>query len=213
MNFAVSYSFGKDSAFVMYKMLKLGHKPICLITTINKDNGKSWTYGVNSSIIEKSVKSLDLPIILAPCNSENYEISFEEALQKAKNMGASVCAFGDMNITLHLEWNKARCMNVGLECITPLWGLERNKVISEELDVGFTAIIKCIEKKFLDKNFLGKTLDQKLLYEIVANGADVCGENGEYHTLVIDGPIYKNPVEIELGEIVDLGDYEGIDIY
>jgi uncharacterized protein (TIGR00290 family) len=212
MNFSMSYSFGKDSAFALYKMIKEGHKPICLITTINNDTGKSWTHGINSNIIEKSAKILGLPIILVPCSSKNYETAFEEALKKSKNMGANACVFGDMDINLHLEWNKARCANVGMECIMPLWGLDRRKVISEELDIGFTAVIKCIQKKFLGIEFLGKTLNQKVLDEIQKTGADICGENGEYHTLVIGGPIYKKPIEIELGDIVDLGDYAAIDI-
>lgn len=208
----MSYSFGKDSAFALYTMIKAGHKPVCLVTTINKDNGKSWTHGVNANIAEQSAKALGLPIIPAPCSSENYETAFEEALQKSKSMGAKACAFGDMDINLHLEWNKKRCMNAGMECVTPLWGIDREKVIFEELDSGFVAIIKCIEKKFLGNEFLGKTLNQRVLDEIRAAGADVCGENGEYHTLVVDGPIYKNAIETKLGDIVDLGDYAAIDI-
>jgi uncharacterized protein (TIGR00290 family) len=208
----MSYSFGKDSAFALYKMIKAGHKPVCLITAINKDNEKSWTHGINPNIVEQSAKALGLPILQASCSSENYETVFEEALQKSKSLGATACAFGDMDINLHLEWNKKRCMNAGMECITPLWGIDREKAISEELAGGFVAIIKCIEKKILGNEFLGKTLNQKVLDGIRAAGADVCGENGEYHTLVVDGPIYKNRIETKLGDIVDLGDYAAIDI-
>ena len=212
MNFTMSYSFGKDSAFALYKMIKAGHKPVCLITTVNENNGKSWTHGVNPNIIEKSVKSIGLPIILVSCNSKNYETKFEEALKKSKDMGADVCVFGDMDINLHLEWNKTRCMNAGLKCMTPLWGINREDVILEELDIGFIAVIKCVEKKILGIEFLGKTLDKRLLNEIRVAGADVCGENGEYHTLVIDGPIYKDSIKVNFGNIVDLGNYAAIDI-
>ena len=212
MNFAMSYSFGKDSAFALYKMLEAGHKPVCLVTTINKNNGKSWTHGINSNIIERSAKALDLPIILVPCDAKNYENAFEDALKESKNMGATACVFGDMDINLHLEWNKARCMNAELECITPLWGINRERVIFEELNIGFTAVIKCIEKKFLGTEFLGKIIDKNILNKIQSTGADICGENGEYHTLVINGPIYKNSIEIVFGDIVDLGAYAAIDI-
>ncbi|MDR2796344.1 MAG: hypothetical protein LBB47_06520 [Spirochaetaceae bacterium] len=91
-------------------------------------------------------------------------------------------------------------------------GIDRENAISEELNVGFTTVIKCVEKKFLNTDFLGKTLNQNILDKIRAAGADVCGENGEYHTLVIGGPIYKSSIEIELGDIVDLGNYAVIDI-
>jgi uncharacterized protein (TIGR00290 family) len=212
MEFAMSYSFGKDSAYALYKMMQAGHKPVCLITTINKDNGRSWSHGVNPDVIERSAGALGLPVIPAPCGRENYEGAFEEALVKSRGMGARACAFGDMDIHLHLEWNRARCMNAGLECMTPLWGIDRERAVFEELDAGFTAVIKCVEKKFLGMEFLGKKLDRELINTIRAAGADVCGENGEYHTLVIDGPIYKNPVAVKLGSIVDLGDYAAIDI-
>jgi uncharacterized protein (TIGR00290 family) len=213
MNFAMSYSFGKDSAFALYRMIQAGHKPVCLITTVNKDNGKSWTHGINPGLVARSARALGLPLIAAPCASAEYETAFEEALKKSKDMGAEACAFGDMDVDLHREWDRARCKNAGLECITPLWGIDRERAIAEELDSGFTAIIKCVEKRFLGPEFLGKTLSRAVLDEIRAAGADVCGENGEYHTLVVGGPIYNTPVEVELGELVDLGDYAAIDIH
>ncbi|MDR1329926.1 MAG: diphthine--ammonia ligase [Oscillospiraceae bacterium] len=212
MNFAMSYSFGKDSAFALYKMLEAGHTPVCLITTVNKDDGRSWTHGINPGPVRRSAEALGLPVLLAPCGSDDYAAAFEDALKKAAAMGAEACAFGDMDVAEHLEWNEARCAAAGLHCVTPLWGMDREAAVAEELRLGFIAVIKCVDKKFLGVELLGKTLDRTVVDAIRAAGADPCGENGEYHTLVLDGPVYKKPVEIELGAIVDLGGHAVIDI-
>jgi diphthamide synthase (EF-2-diphthine--ammonia ligase) len=109
-------------------------------------------------VLERSAESLGLPLITAPCTAAEYGTAFETALKKAADLGAEACAFGDMDVDLHLEWNKARCAATGLGCITPLWHIEREKAVSEELALGFIAVIKCVEKKFLGAEFLGKPL-------------------------------------------------------
>jgi diphthamide synthase (EF-2-diphthine--ammonia ligase) len=90
--------------------------------------------------------------------------------------------------------------------------MEREKAVSEMLELGYSGIIKIVNKKYLGKEFLGKKLDKILVEKIRATGADICGENGEYHTFVTDGPMYQNPVLITLGDIVDFGDYAAIEI-
>jgi diphthamide synthase (EF-2-diphthine--ammonia ligase) len=146
MKCAMSYSFGKDSALALYKMIQAGNEPVCLITTTNEENGRSWTHGINPEVMQRVVNALNLPIITAPCYSRNYAHAFERALKTAAEMGAECCAFGDMDINQHLEWNKARCAAAGIECVAPLWGINREQAVAEMLSLGFTAIIKCVEK-------------------------------------------------------------------
>jgi uncharacterized protein (TIGR00290 family) len=208
----MSYSFGKDSALALYKMIQAGNDPICLITTINNENGKSWTHGINPDVVQRTADALDLPVIQASCHSNNYAGAFENALLKSMEMGAECCVFGDMDIEPHLEWNISRCKSAGIECVTPLWKIDREQAVAELIDCGFTAIIKVIEKKYLTEEFLGNTIDKELIEKIRLTGADVCGENGEYHTFVTNGPIFKEAVSIKLGGIIDLGNYAAIDI-
>jgi uncharacterized protein (TIGR00290 family) len=212
MKFAMSYSFGKDSALALYKMVKAGNEPVCLITAVNNENSRSWSHGLNHALIQRAASSLRLPVVTAPCYAQDYGNAFEEALRVAAGMGAEGCAFGDMDITAHLEWNKARCEAANMQCLTPLWGIEREKAAAEMISLGYAVIIKVVEKKYLGTKFLGKTVDKALVDRIRSAGADVCGENGEYHTFVTDGPLYREPVSITFGNIVDLGDYAAIEI-
>ena len=95
----------------------------------------------------------------------------------------------------------------------PLWQENREKLTLEVIDSGFKAIVKIVESKYLDESFLGKVLDAQLVEKIKNTGADPCGENGEYHTFVIDGPIFNSALDVSLGEIIDFGNYKAIDIY
>jgi len=212
MKFAMSYSCGKDSALALYKMIKAGNEPVCIIVTINEDAGRSWFHGVDEGLLEKVSGALELPLIAARCTGATYQAAFESALKKAAELGAECCAFGDIDIEGHLDWNRERCATAGLECEVPLWGLSRGEAVSELLEAGFEAKIKCVQKEYLDISFLGKTLDAALVREIEATGADICGENGEYHTFVCNGPIFRKPVLITTGEIVDFDTHAVIDI-
>jgi uncharacterized protein (TIGR00290 family) len=212
MKFAMSYSFGKDSALALHKMVQDGNEPICLITSVNEEDGRSWFHGIKSDLLQQASDCLNLPVITVPCNAQNYIDEFEKALKTATEMGATACAFGDIDIAQHLDWNKARCASAKIQCCVPLWGMEREKAVSEMLELGYNGIIKIVNKKYLGKEFLGKKLDKALIEKIRATGADICGENGEYHTFVTDGPMYQKPVSITLGDIVDFGDYAVIEI-
>jgi uncharacterized protein (TIGR00290 family) len=212
MKFAMSSSFGKDSALALHKMIRAGHDPICLITTVNSENGRTWSHGINPDVVQRTADTLGLPVVTASCHSKNYADEFERALLKSAEMGAECCVFGDMDREPHLDWNISRCRAAGIECVVPLWKIDREQAVVELIDSGFTAIIKVVEKKYLTEEFLGKTLDKELIEKIRLAGADVCGENGEYHTFVTDGPIFKEAVPITLGGIIDLGSYAAIDI-
>lgn len=213
LKFAMSYSFGKDSAFAMYKMIEAGHEPICLITAINERDGRSWFHGISQNIAEKIADSIGLPIITASSTgTQKYVEAFTNALLQAKTLGAEACVFGDIDIEEHLEWDKNICNAAELECIAPLWGTSRETSVKEEIESGITAVIKVVDHKYLDDEFLGRELTIELVDKIRQTGADVCGENGEYHTLVTYAPFYKAPVPIHLGEIVQIDGYGAIDI-
>jgi uncharacterized protein (TIGR00290 family) len=206
----MSYSFGKDSALALYRMIQAGNEPICLITTVNVKNGRSWSHGISYDLIQKCSCALGLPIITAPCDAKNYELAFEDAIMKSVEIGAECCVFGDIDIEQHYDWNKARCKATNIECIVPLWGINRLEAVLETIELGFISLIKCVEKKYFGNGFLGKELNKEMIKKIQETGADVCGENGEYHTLAINGPIFLEPISIILGDIIDLGAYAAI---
>lgn len=203
--FIMSFSGGKDSILALYKMIKKGYEPVALLTTIKKDKEKSWTHHLDNNFLRRVSESLGIPILLVECDVDDYERKFEEALFKAKDMGATICAFGDIDIELHRNWDLDRCKNTGIEAKLPLWQQNREELVYEFIDSGFETIINKVNLKYMGVEFLGKVLDRKIIEDIKSTGADACGENGEYHTFVIDGPLFKNRINfINEGVIKDM---------
>lgn len=212
MKFAMLYSCGKDSALALHRMISEGHEPVCLITTFNEDAGRSWFHGVTPELLESVSIRTNIPLITCSCSGSTYQTSLEGALRQAKEQGAEAAVFGDIDIEDHLNWNRDRCSAVDLECVMPLWQESRRALVHEAIDAGFKAVIKTVDLAALDESFLGKTLDRHVVAQIEERGVDVCGENGEYHTFVYDGPLFLEPLPIALGEKLCLGTHSVIDI-
>ena len=185
--FVMSYSGGKDCMLAMYRKIKEGWTPVALITTVKKDSVDSWTHSISKKLLEKASESLNIPIIYVECEMKDYEEKFEEKLLEAKKMGATTVIYGDIDIELHRQWDIDRATNAGLDYELPLWQGDREKVVHEFIDAG-------------------KTLDKPLIEEIKKTGSDACGENGEYHTFVVDGPLFSTPIELDvLGKTISNG--------
>jgi len=205
--FIASYSGGKDSVLAIYRAIKTGLVPIELITTYNTDANRSWFHGITENIIQKVSDSLAIPIKLIKTLGEKYEENFENALADAKNRGAEVCVFGDIDIEGHFEWCTLRCEKVGLMPYFPLWKEERKNIVYEFIDTGFTAIITIVDTSLMPKEFLGQILNRDTVDSIERSGVDICGENGEYHTFVFDGPIFKNKIVLSVKEKIERDKY------
>lgn len=195
--FVLSYSGGKDCILALYRKIQQGCIPVALLTTIKKDSNKTWTHGLSYDLLEQVSKSLELPIIYVECDALEYEVKFEEKLKEAKALGAEYVVYGDIDIPLHRQWGIDRATNAGLNFEFPLWKEDREKLVYEAIDSGFKAVIKKVNLDYLSADFLGKTLTKELVEKIKATGSDVCGENGEYHTFVVDGPIFNYKIEIK----------------
>ena len=192
--FIASYSGGKDSLMAVYRAAGAGLEPAGLITTYNTDAGRSWFHGVNESMFREASESLGLPVTLIKTSGEAYAANFEKALAEARLNGAEVCVFGDIDIDGHFEWCSARCGNAGLIPYFPLKGESRKNAVYGFIDAGFSAVITIVDTERLPEKFLGRVLTREIADEIEAAGADICGENGEYHTFAYDGPLFSRPV-------------------
>lgn len=199
MKVAVSYSGGKDSALAMYRVIKQGNEPIALITTYNTEAKRSHFHGLTEEVLERVSKALNIPLWLIKTSGKEYAQNFEKALTRAKKLGAEACVFGDIDIEGHFNWCAERCKNVCMEAMFPLWGETRKDTVYEVIDSGFVANISIVNTKHLSDDFLGQRLTKDVADRIEAQGADICGENGEYHTFVSAGPIFKKPVEFSFG--------------
>ena len=200
--FVMSFSAGKDSTLALFKMIQDGYKPIALLTTVQKEKSISWSHGLDYKFLERISESLEIPLLKAECESHNYAKVFEETLLIAKKMGANICVFGDIDIKDHKKWGIDRCKNTNMEAKFPLWECSREKLVYEFIDTGFKTVINKVNLNNLDKEFLGKILTKEVVYDMKKIGIDPCGENGEYHTFVFDGPIFKNKIDFDIENII-----------
>lgn len=200
--FVVSYSCGKDSTLSLYRMIKEGHVPVALLVTVDKKVLRSWFHGIPDKLLKDVSKSLDIPLVLVASNGkENYGETFIEALKKIKEeKGAEACVFGDIDLMAHRTWCEDKCEKAGLEAIFPLWEEDREKLTYEFIDSGFKTVIKNVKLSILGEEFLGEVLTKEVVERLKAAGSDACGENGEYHTFVFDGPLFKEKISFETGD-------------
>lgn len=205
--FVASYSGGKDSILALYRAIKLGMKPIALIITYNTDMNRSWFHGIPEDLVKEVSDAIDIPITLIKTSGEQYAENFEKELLKQKGNGADMCIFGDIDIEDHHKWCTARCEVADLEAFFPLWGEKRVNLVHEFIESGFTANITVVDCDRLSEKHLGMVLSPEVIESIVSEGADACGENGEYHTFVSDGPIFKYPITFKLDEKIYRDNY------
>lgn len=200
---AISFSGGKDSILALDRAIKTGYKPVALLTTIDKYNNCSYFHNIDLELLESIADSLKIPLIPIITVGDRYEIDFQKTLSNLKKEGIVACIFGDIDIIEHRKWCENVCQKAEVEAIFPLWNEKREKLVYEFLKAGYNAIIKKVDLKYLSKKFLGMKLRENLLLEFERLGIDIAGENGEYHTIVVDGIIFKKKIKIEYGEIME----------
>ena len=213
MKFAMSYSCGKDSTLALHKMVEQGHEPVCLVVMVNEDAGRSYFHGADPAMLERYSQALGLSMITCPAEGETYHLAFEEGLRQAKAMGAEAAVFGDIDIKGNRQWEEDRCEAVGLVPCFPLWQRGRVENVRELVTLGYRCIIKSVDTKLLPMDLLGKFIDRDSIAVMEAAGIDICGENGEYHTLAVDGPVFRRPLTFQLGEKLELEHHAVIDIW
>lgn len=204
MRVLVSFSGGKDSTLALYRAMQQGHE-VCALMTTSSGATHSWFHDIDLDIIQRISDMLSCgfePIMCA--KGDDYTKDYENALVYLKDKyQLDAVVFGDIDLMAHLDWCTQRCHNCNLEAIFPLWQQDRVGIVEEFVDLGFKTMIKRVTKGQLDKSYLGKILDHALIKEFSELGIDVCGENGEYHTLVFDGPIFKQAVPLKLNDIIE----------
>ncbi|MED9967544.1 MAG: diphthine--ammonia ligase [Blautia sp.] len=211
MKFVMSYSCGKDSTLALHKMIETGNEPIALIVMVNEEAERSFFHGADYKMLQEYSKALQIPLLPTKTTGGEYHIAMEESLRKAVDMGAEAACFGDIDIESNRAWSEERCASAGIKAVFPLWKRDRSENVYELVEAGYKCLIKSIHNTILPKSFLGKILDQDVIDEMKQYGIDICGENGEYHTLVIDGPIFQSPISCTLGGVLDFGEYSVIE--
>lgn len=207
MKVFVSWSGGKDSALAAYRARKQGHCLACLLNTVSEDGGRVRAHGFPAEVVALQARAMGLPLIQVQTSWEAYEANFKDALRTLKAAGTEGGVFGDMALEEHREWVERVCTEVGLRPILPLWNADPMELLREFWDSGFQALVVATR---LDPSFVGRPLDRDRVTEMVRQGAHPCGENGEYHTLVTDGPLFHRPLRTHPHPDVPVDEHDGI---
>jgi uncharacterized protein (TIGR00290 family) len=201
------WSGGKDSAMALHTLLQQNQfRVVTLLTTVTETYDRIAMHGVRRELLQRQAESIGLPLheVLIPpqCVNPIYEARMEEALRLFFGQGIRRVAFGDIfleDLRAYREKNLAR---IGMTALFPIWKRDTRELIRHFRDQHFRAIAACIDTKVLDPSFAGRELDDSF-FRVLPPSADPCGENGEFHTFVFDGPIFQSPIAIRTGEIVN----------
>jgi len=203
----INWSSGKDAAFALYKIQKeQKFKVEKLVTTVNSEVDRVSMHGLRNELLLRQAESLQIPLQIISLNGnvsmQTYNAIMKEEVSKLIDEGFTHSVFGDIFLEDLKEYREKQLAEVGLKAVFPLWGKNTKELMDEFITEGFKAITVCVNSKLLDKSFCGRIIDQQFIADLPKN-VDPCGENGEFHSFVFEGPIFKNPVDFEIGEIIE----------
>ena len=196
MNLICSWSGGKDSCFALMKAINNGNELTVILNMMNENNKISRSHGIPKSILQQQTKALNTQLVTVASTWNDYENNFIKTLQDLKTKyNAQAIVFGDIDIEQHKEWEEKVSDAANLTAILPLWQQDRKQLVYNMIDAGIKAILVSCNNQ-LGKDYLGRLITRELVDEFESIGVDACGENGEYHTLVIDCPLFNTPIEL-----------------
>ncbi len=200
--FIVSYSGGKDSTLALYHAMQVG-KAIGLIVMLEEQGLRSRSHAMSMEIIQAQANALGLPIITASSSWNDYETEFLKLLADAKQQGAEVLVTGDLDMPEHGCWHDRITQQAGLKLCMPLWQRPHREVIEEFIQLGFKTMIVTVNLDLgMKVDDLGKVLTLDYIQELENRGIDPCGEGGEFHSTVINGPLFTAPIAVRKGDIL-----------
>ncbi|GGI83351.1 Dph6-related ATP pyrophosphatase [Deinococcus wulumuqiensis] len=196
--FLTSWSGGKDSALAYWHACRTG-RPLALISMLNETGERSGAHGLRPEIFEAQAAALGVPLWQGRAGWTGYEEAFSALLRRGREAGATEVVFGDIDLAEHRAWEERVCGAAGLTVHLPLWERPRRELVEEGLRLGLRAMIVAVRDASLPADLLGRTLDAPLLGELERLGADPCGENGEYHTVLYAHPLFSAPLRLQPG--------------
>ncbi len=202
----MSWSGGKDSALALYEVLKSGaYHVAAVLTTVTEDYDRISMHGVRRVLLERQAESLGLHLekVLIPSKASNeiHEQSWESVLARYGEQGVKTVVFGDIFLEDLRRYREERLATVGMSGVFPIWMRGTKELAKSLISLGFKAITTCVDTNVLGKEFVGRVIDEEFLADLPAF-VDPCGENGEYHSFVFDGPIFGGAVRFSVGEKV-----------
>ena len=198
MKLISSWSGGKDSCLALFKAIQQGYEISVLLNFISEQYKRCCFHGISNELVNLQSEAMQIPIVQksVPDDMKGYETQFKLAIKELKKREIQGMVFGDIYLGEHKSWVDRVCNDMDIIPIEPLWNLPAEKVIKEFIDTGFKAIVISAKADIFEEDFLGKEINYDLINEIKKKNICCCGENGEFHTFVYDGPIFKKKIII-----------------
>jgi uncharacterized protein (TIGR00290 family) len=203
----LAWSSGKDSAWALHTLRQRSEFDVAaLLTTVNQTHARVAMHAVREELLEIQARAAGLPLITvpipSPCPNEVYEVAMAAAMKRAHEEGVTHVAFGDLFLEDIRRYREERLAACNITPVFPIWRCDTRALAEEMLAAGLRAIITCVDPTRLSRKFAGNIWDESLVREL-PRGVDPCGENGEFHTFAFAGPMFRQTIRIEPGQIVE----------
>jgi uncharacterized protein (TIGR00290 family) len=193
-----SWSGGKDSCLACYKAIQQGYDIKLLLNFISRESKRGCFHGIEGKLLKFQADLIGIPLAqreVSP-DMQKYEEEFKAAVTELRGKDIASMVFGDIYLLEHESWIERVCGDLNINALEPLWNNSPDNIIDEFIKTGFKAIIVSCKAEIMGKEFLGRYIDKSLVEELKKREICPCGEKGEFHTLVVDGPIFKRPIKI-----------------
>lgn len=193
-----SWSGGKDSCLACYRAIEAGFRIDYLLRFISREYKRCCFHGIDAGLARVQAQVMGIPLVQKEVSADmkEYEHIFKTAVSELKGDGVNSMIFGDIYLDEHKQWVERVCAEVTVTPFEPLWGISAEDIADSFIDLGFKAIVVSCDERVLGKEFIGRTIDHNVIDELKRKNICPCGENGEFHTFVVDGPLFKNRIEI-----------------
>ncbi|MFC1952920.1 diphthine--ammonia ligase [Chloroflexota bacterium] len=194
----ISWSGGKDSCLAYYRAIQEGINGRYLLNMLTENAERSRTHSIHTKWLDLQSQAVGIPMQHRQTSWSDYETEFKEALQAYKKEGIHTGIFGDMDLEEHRKWVERVCSECDVVPLLPLWGENQETVLREFINAGFIAVVVAAKAELLGEEWLGRTINLGFMADLAKSNRDItlCGEKGEYHTFVIDGPLFKEKINI-----------------
>ncbi len=205
-NILLAWSGGKDSTMTLYTLRRSRRYTVAaLLTTVNEHYQRISMHGVHQTLLEQQATAIGLPVhpvyLSQTSSNEEYEARMEAALLAYQAQGVGAVAFGDIFLADLRAYRERNLARIGMSGLFPIWKRDTRELVQTFICLGFKAVVTCVDTQAFDASFAGRMIDEDFVRDLPP-GVDPCGENGEFHSFVFDGPLFKQPVRFSVGEKV-----------
>jgi diphthine-ammonia ligase len=212
MSYIASWSGGKDGCFAVYQAIKQGYKISRLMNFITEKSRRISFHGTDPGLVVLQSRRIGIPLVQKETGENSYEQEFKETVTGLIPDGVEGMVFGDIFVKEHKDWVEKVCADMKIKALEPLWNRNTEDILTEFINLGFKSILVCGKADIIDKKWIGKAIDMEFMGDLKKKGIDVCGENGEYHSLVIDGPLFQKPIKLLESRVIGRDNYWFLDI-